>query len=126
MQFSVFRPTRIINGKAVKSRLWSTRIKLTCDSKARYIALGLSDEKAARAKAEGLLREMEQEQEGLLAPKLLRETASKDLLEFLPDFIEASETRGRGERYLFQVESQCRKVFTECGWKSIRDVSLAT
>lgn len=123
MQCHLILPRRRKNGKVITGNMWRARVKLDGQKKAIEIPLGVTDKEAAQAKLDAIRIEMEQEQAGLIPPKVQRETEAKELLHFLPDFIRSRETVGRSDRYLLQVENQCRRVFTECAWKNIRDVT---
>jgi len=126
MPFRIYLPKRRKNGKVVQGSSYRARIKLPGAAKGIDIALGVTDEKAASAMAGARLKEMEQESAGVLAPKAMREASSKDLLQFLPEFIRSRETVGRNDRYMGQVESHCRKIINSCGWRNVRDVNAAS
>ncbi|MEQ1935729.1 MAG: hypothetical protein ABL962_17875, partial [Fimbriimonadaceae bacterium] len=123
MQCNLFLPKRRIKGKVVTGRLYCGRIKLHGESKAIEIRLGVSDRKAALAKLEARRNELEQEQAGILSPRIQRETASRSLREMLPEFTAVRE-RDKNGKYVEAMERQLVRLFDECGWLTIRDVTV--
>ena len=124
MQCHLYLPTRRKNGKVVKGRLYRARIKLEGDSKPQDIALGVTDEKSALAKLEGIRREYEQERAGLIPPRTQRDAMQKPLRLHMEDFLRDRETRRRNDRHVRQLEKKLVRLFDECGWKVVRDVTM--
>ena len=90
------------------------------------MALRTTDKQVAEQKLRGIVREKQQEREGILPARSLREGASLPLSEHLPEFLRERATLGRGAKYVKQLRQQLEKLFLECSWHCFRDVSAAS
>ena len=124
MEQYVYRRKRIKNGRSVEDRLFTGRLKLAGDAKARIFALGVVDERAAEQKLNQLRQEIEQERAGIIAPKVQRDSATRSLLEHLKDFISSRETVGRDEKYISIVKKHIERLCRECKWSVPSSVTV--
>jgi len=77
----------------------------------------------AEEKARKLVREKERELAGLSAPKAQIETAQTPLVDLLKDWLEnglSPEVTAKHRRY---SEIRPRRLFEECGWRFVRDIT---
>lgn len=119
----VFKPRRRKNGKSVESRLYSGRYRLPGQTKTRTVALGVSDKQAAEAKLRNLIRDLEREATGIIAPKRIRDAANKSFGEHPLDYVADLGARKRGGGYIASIEMRLRKLATECEWRQLIDVT---
>jgi integrase len=120
----VFKPKRRKNGKSVESRLYSGRYRLPGQTKTITVALGVSDKQAAEAKLRNLIRDLEREAAGIIAPKRIRDAANKSLDDHLLDYIADLRARKRAAGYIASIEMRVRKLATECKWRQLIDVTV--
>jgi integrase len=119
----VFKPKRQNNGKSVESRLYSGRYRLPGQNKTITVALGVSDKQSAEMKLRNLIRDLEREAAGIIAPKRIREAANKSLDDHLLDYIADLRARKRVAGYVASIEMRVRKLATECEWRQLIDVA---
>lgn len=124
MEFQVYRPSRIRNGKRVVSRMYSGRLRLQGELKVHQFAQGTSDKKVAIAKLEKIQAELEQVRAGLKAPKAQRDAQIRPLGAFLPEYAEQRLNKGRAELYVKGDEGRLKALFAACQWQTLRDVTL--
>lgn len=110
----VFKPKRRKNGKSVESRLYSGRYRLSGQTKTITVALGISDKQAAEAQLRKLIRDLEREAAGIIAPKRMRDAANKSLRDHLLDYFADLKARKRAADYIAKTEMRLRKLATEC------------
>jgi integrase len=119
----VFKPKRRKNGKSVESRLYSGRYRLSGQTKTITVALGISDKQAAEAQLRKLIRDLEREAAGIIAPKRMRDAANKSLRDHLLDYFADLKARKRAADYIAKTEMRLRKLATECSWRQLIDVT---
>jgi integrase len=123
MTKSVFRPTRMKNGKRVKSRMYRLCYQLPGMTKKKFVSLGTSDQQAADKKAREFLKDLEQEAAGIIAPRAVREGAKQSLEKHLDDFLSDQRALGRDRMYVYNLEKRLEKLCEECAWKTARDIT---
>lgn len=111
----------ISHGK--RSRLWSARIRLDGWLKARTFPLHVTDERVAEQKMEKLIRELEQEAAGIIAPKLMRDAAQTPIAGHLRAFLADIEAKGRSKNTLGKYRNCIPKLCKRCGWVMVRDIT---
>jgi integrase len=123
MTKSVYRPTRMKNGKSVKSRMYRLCYQLPGMPKKKFVSLGTTDQQVASKKADEFLRELQQEQEGIIAPRTVREGTKQPLEKHLDDFVSDLRALGRAGMYAYNLERRLLRLFKECGWQTFRDIT---
>jgi len=119
----VFKPRRRKNGKSVESRLYSGRYRLPGQTKTTTVAFGVSDKQSAEAKLRNLIRDLEREAAGIIAPKRMRDAANKSLGDHLLDYVADLRARKRRAGYIASIEMRVRKLARECEWRQLIDVT---
>jgi integrase len=119
----VFKPRRQKNGKTVESRLYSGRYRLPGQRKTITVTLGVTDKQSAETKLRNLIRDLEREAAGIIAPKRVREAANRSLGDHLPDYFADLRARKRDADYIAKTEMRLRKLATECSWRELIDVT---
>lgn len=120
---TLYRPKRMRDGKRIVSRLYSARIRLDGEFRILNVPLGISDKQAAQEKLRGIVKEMEQEQQGLTPPKAMRDAAHTPLLMHVQEFIGDLRAKGRNEQYIDELENKLRLLADQCGWQLAKDVT---
>ena len=120
---NVFRPKRKINGRLHVGRLYRGRYKLDGEFKMTTLPLHTTDKQLANQKLLLVVRQREKELAGLTGRKPLREAAQSPLLSHLNDFLADLRARKRSESHVKHLETRIKRLFLECRWEHLRDVS---
>jgi len=120
---NVFRPKRRINGRLHVGRLYRGRFKLDGEFKVTTLPLHTTDKQLASQKLLVVVRQREKELAGLTSRKPLREAAQSPLLAHLADFLADLRGRKRSESHIKHLETRIKRLFSECRWEHLRDVS---
>lgn len=120
----VFRPKRRKDGKLITSRLFSGRFQVTGEVKVTTIPLNVSDKQVAKAMLDKIVKEREQEAIGIIAPRCQRDAAMRPLLSHVDDYLRDLRTQNRDGEYIYILEKRLARLFAECGWQFMRDVSI--
>jgi integrase len=123
MTKTVYRPTRIKDGKRVKSRMYRLCYQLPGMPGKKYRSLATTDQQVANKRADDFLREFQQEQEGIIAPRAVREGVKRPLEKHLDDFVSDLRAQGQDRMYAYNLEKRLTKLFKECGWQTFRDIT---
>ena len=115
----IFQPAR--NGS--KSRLWSARIRLDPWLKPSTYPLHVTDKRVAEQKLEKLIQELEREDAGIIAPKLMRDAAQTTIAAHLKAFLADLEAKGRASNTLGKYRNCIPSLCKRCKWVMVRDVS---
>jgi integrase len=105
------------------ARLYSGRFRLEGEPKVTTVPLHTTDKQLAKQKLLALVREREQELAGIGGRKSLRKAAQSALLEHLKDFVADLRARMRSDSHIGHLETRIKRLFSECHWEYVRDVS---
>jgi integrase len=119
----VFRRSRRKNGKVVKARTWCGRFRLAGDAKPVEVALDVTDKQTAEQKLKRIIKEHQQEREGVIAPKQQREASLRALKDHLEDFVHDRDRVGRNWRYVCGIKTMIERLLKECAWKHLADIT---
>jgi len=120
----VFRPKRKDrNGKTVISRCYRSRYRLDGEYSITEVSLKTADKQVAKKRLTEIITEKQREQEGLIPPKPLRESARKPVLEHLREFLEDLKVLGRSEKHRNQVKSFVMALVKQCQWQYVSNVT---
>jgi integrase len=114
---NVFKPKRKTDGKKSQQRMYRGRYRLDGDSKLTDVPLHTFDKQVAVERLKKIVREKQQQREGLIASKPQREAAQKPLAEHLEDFIRSRQSIGRDEKYVKELRKKVLKLVEDCGWE---------
>jgi len=120
---SVFRPKRTKNGKAEISRLYRGRYRLDGQSKITDVPLHTTDKRVAQQKLEEIVRLKQLESVGLIAPESQRLAQQTPLLDHLRDYVADLTATDRDSEYIYIVDKQIRKLFEECSWTTLANIT---
>jgi integrase len=104
-------------------RLYRGRYKLDGEFKVTTLPLHTTDKQLANQKLLLVVRQREKELAGLTGRKPLREAAQSPLLAHLNDFLGDLRARKRSESHVKHLETRIKRLFFECRWEHLRDVS---
>jgi hypothetical protein len=122
----VFRPKRVVRGRKKTGRLYSGRYQLEGEPRMTEVPLKTSDKQVAEKKLEEIVLEREREAAGIIAPKPIRDSAKRELLSHLENFLERLEVLGRDDKYLNNLRWRVTKLIVECAWQYLANVSAET
>lgn len=118
----VFRPSRRVNGKRVLSRFCSGRYSLRRGEKPVTVALDTPDELVARKRLRDIVVEKQREAEGLIAPRIQRDTAALTLTDLLKEYSETLTRRDLDPRHIKDTTTRLRRMLRETKWRRLSDV----
>ncbi|MDB6004395.1 MAG: hypothetical protein JWR15_1382 [Prosthecobacter sp.] len=118
MRGTLFKPKR--NGK--QSKNFVLRVIRRPGEKPVQIPLHVSLRENAEKKKREILREMEQEEAGMIPPKPQREAAKRPLMEHLAEYIAHMEQQGRDAAHIKGENNRIARIFKECKWKVLGDI----
>jgi hypothetical protein len=98
----VFRPSRLIAGKRVVSRVFSGRYAVEKGARVVTVRLNTPDREIAKKRLRDIVVEKQREQEGIIAPSAVRVAAAAALSHLLDDY--EADLSGRSTKYVFQTE----------------------
>jgi integrase len=122
MQF-VFKPRRMVKGKRRVARTFTGQYRIPGDAKTVRVPLGVSDKQVAEEMLRRIVKEAEQEREGLLRPKDQRDAAKQPISKQIDEFVGSRRGLGRDEKYVCELRRKLLRLAGECGWKTVRDVN---
>jgi len=123
MTKSITRPSRIVNGKRIRSRMYRLAYRLPGMPKTKFVSLHTSDKQVAQKRAEEFLRELQQEKAGIIAPRAQRDAAQVPFLRHVEDYAADLSAAGRDGEYVYTIGKRLAKLAKECGWEWLADVT---
>lgn len=123
MLMHVYKPVRVRSGKRVRGRVWRGRYRVSGDAKLTDVSLGTVDKRVADQRLRELVERVERERAGIIAPKLMRDSAQRGLLEHLADLVRDLKARGLSAAYVYRLDRRVRKLVVACGWAYPKDVT---
>src|SRR5581483_1559397 len=105
------------------SRVYRGRYRLGNNPQIFDVPLHTDKKHVAEAELRQLVKESEEEKLGLVKPRALRDATQRPLLEHLTDFIADITARRRCHTHISHTRNRLKRLFTECGWKFIHDIS---
>ena len=109
-----------------KSRLWSARVRLDEWPRARTFPLHVTDKRVADQRLRELVSELERETHGVGIPRPTREAWRTPLTTHHEAFLKAGEAAKLSANTLDKYRHSLPKLFTRCGWTTIRDVTAGS
>lgn len=122
MIFHVYKKKRTRKGKTTLDRLYRGRYRLDGEYAVTEVSLNTPDKQVAAQRLRTIVYEKERERDGLIAPKLERESAKGPLKEHLEEFVADLAVKGRSEHYYCLIRTRVTILSGECGWKSLSDI----
>jgi integrase len=105
------------------SRVFRGRYRIGDNPQIFDVPLHTDKKHVAEAELRQLVKELEEEKLGLIKPRALRDATRIPLLEHLADFLADITARGRSEKHLYHTKRRLQKLFKECNWIFLKDIS---
>ena len=118
----VFKPSRRIDGKRVVERLYSGRYAVGKGEKPVTVRLNTPDKLVASKRLRDIVVEQQQEREGIILPKSIRQAAATNLSELLGDYAADLEGLGRARKHVHDTTTRLYRMVKEMGWGLLSDV----
>lgn len=119
---NVFRPSRLMDGKRQRSRLYVGRYALEPGAKPVRVALNTPDREIALKRLRAIVLEKQREREGIIAPKAVRDAAVAALGVLVADYEADLATRELAEKHVHDTTTRLRRMIREAGWKIVSDI----
>ena len=118
----IFRPSRLVNGKRVISRVFSGRYAIHKGGKIITVGLNTPDREVARKRLRDIVIEKQREAEGIVAPKAVRVAAGTQISHLVDDY--EADLRGRElkPKHVRDTTTRVRRMLKETGWKTLSDI----
>jgi integrase len=120
---TVYKPSRLKNGRRVVARMYRGKYRLDPRDKVKDVPLHTNEKQVAEQKLRKILQEEQRGRDGILAPKIQRDAASAPVVMHIKDYIADRRAVGRDEKYVREVDKRLQKLAVECGWRRLADVT---
>ncbi len=121
----VFRPSRLVAGKRVVSRVFSGRYAAAKGERPVTVRLNTPDREIARKRLRAIVLEKQREQEGIIAPKAVRTAAAMPLGDLVSEYERDMRSRGLDRKHVHNTITRLRRMVAENRWRFIGDVRPA-
>ena len=105
------------------SRVYRVRYRLSDGPQIYDESLQTHLKEIAETKARRRLEDREKELAGMVDAKPLRDAAQKPLAGHHADFVANLVARGRNKDHVIHARNRLLRLFKECGWRQLRDMS---
>src|ERR1035437_5599155 len=119
----IFRPRRRVNGRVKAGEFFHLRYLLPGETRYREISLGVREHAVAEEKLRDFIHQQEAEAAGIIEPKALRDSAQKRMKDHVADFLADLETRGKDEKYVYNMGIRLGMLLRECSWEYPKHVT---
>lgn len=119
----VYRRKRKRNGKVRQDRYYTGEHRFEGDERSSTFALKCSHKDVAERKLRELVEREEKRRAGLALPEEQVAAANRPLLDHLRAFIADHKARSQHFQHVQHLENRNERLFRECGWQYLRDVS---
>src|SRR5438552_2155411 len=120
---TVYRPSRVKDGRRIVGRMYRGKYRLDPREKIKDVPLHTNDKQVAQQKLRKILEEEQDERAGFIRPKEQREAMQRPLSEHIETFITERYTIGRDEKYVRELKKKLLVLAAEVPWKFIRDIT---
>src|SRR5207249_682032 len=110
---TVYRPSRVKNGRRVVARMYRAKYRLDPREKIKDVPLHTNDKQIAQQKLRKLLEEEQAELAGFVRPKAQRQAMQRSLLDHVDAFIAERYKIGRDEKYVRELEKKLLALAAE-------------
>ena len=123
MSAFVYRHKKRVNGAVIKCAVYRGRYRVDGMPRPVDVSLRTTDKQVAMARLNKLVADVQQEGEGLIPQRRMREAAQRSLELHVRDFVTDLEATGRDDEYVDHVDSRLKILFRDLGWTQIKDLS---
>jgi len=118
----VFKPSRIVDGKRVRSDCYSGRYAVSKGAKLITVPLNTPDKEIARKRLRDIMLEKQREQEGMIPSRSVRDAAAASLVRLVENYERELTGLGRVEKHVHSTVARLRRIFSELKWRQLSDV----
>jgi len=111
------------DGKVIESRDYQLRYRIGDMPRDKWKPLGVTDKAVAHAKAAEFVRNLQHEMAGIAPPKKEVAASAAPLAKLISEYRAELFTRGRDEKYAASTAKRITAIASDCGWKTLRDVT---
>src|ERR1043166_3820306 len=123
---TVYKPTRVKNGRRVVARMYRGKYRLDPREKIKDVPLHTNDKQVAQQRLREILEEEQNERAGFIRPKREREAMGRPLLKHIETFIAERYKIGRDEKYVHELKKKLLVLLAEVPWKYLSDITPET
>lgn len=120
---NIFKRKKRVNGQVQESNTYYGRFRVKGMAIARTVNLHCTDKSVALRKLSDCIVEAEKEAAGTLDPKSVRDASKTPLSELLAEYLADLKALKRSEAYLRQCRVRPTRLFKECRWVYLRDIT---
>jgi len=118
----VFKPSRIVDGKRVRSDCYSGRYAVSKGARPITVPLNTPDKEIARKRLRDIMLEKQREHEGMIPSRSVRDAAAAPLVRLVEDYERELSGLGRVKRHVHDTVTRLRRIFSELKWRQLSDV----
>ncbi len=119
MQQFVFKPKRKVDGKTIIQRTYCGRYKLDGDKRLKQVSLGVTDKRVAETKLNEIVLQKQRKRAGIKSSGDGKDLIKSSVQLFCKDL----RVRGRGDKYINDVERFIRIVSEHAKWDTLIDIN---
>ncbi len=123
---TVYKPSRRKDGRRVTSRMYRGKYRLDPQDPIKDVPLHADDKQVAQQRLRKIIREAQQEREGLIGAKHQRAAAATALVKHIRDFAADRRACGRDEKYVRELERKLVRLADENSWHRVGDITADT
>ena len=105
------------------SRTWYMRYKYDWMPNSKDLNLGVTDKQVAGTKMRQIMKEIEEEHFGHIAPKAIRQAAKEPISVHLEAFLKDMATLGRSRKYVYFLKRYVTAIADACKWTYLQDIN---
>lgn len=120
---TVYRPSRVKNGRRVVARMYRGKYRLDPREKIKDVPLHTNDKQVAQQELRKIMDEEQNERAGFIRPKREREAMERPLLKHIETFIAERYKIGRDEKYVRELKKRLLVLVAEVPWKYLCDIT---
>jgi integrase len=120
---TVYRPSRVKDGRRVVGRMYRGKYRLDPRDKIKDVALHTNDKQVAQQNLRKILENEQNERAGFIRPKREREAMERPLLKHIETFIAERYAVGRDKKYVRELKKKLFVLAAEVPWKYLTDIT---
>ena len=119
---SIFRPSRIKNGKRVRRRCYYGQFRLTGQTKLTRYSLDTTDREVAWIRLMERVKEAQRASEGLAPPTTVTQAARTPLDDLFDQYLTDLRRCGKDDKYTDILNYRLCRLARECGWENLKQI----
>ncbi len=119
----VFRPSRVVDGRRVRSDVYSGRYALEKGQRPVTVPLNTPDREIAEKRLRDIVIERQRELEGLIPANAMRKAAALPLVALIDEYETDLKARDLAAKHVKATTRRLRRMVKETGWRVLADVT---